>query len=290
MFSKKLLIQNKDSPYLIYRLTYAECQAYHSSLTLGYVIKNRDEKFKVVAIANNLYINNNGYIYGNSDDPLYTYSRFTDSQWYELRVYCDDSIMNLGSFFLRDFYVFTRYEPSTYLYFYGDGRDLVYDASGGYYSVFRSDRQQQYSGDYTSMSINTISAIQDSFNLYAAQVRDNPQSDPVEFDQMRTVEVEFDYNSSYELNVEGLLVTINSDTLNISLQYSSQNLSLQFYRISLNQSEIAQIPVYANSDSRVYTIPSNAPDLINGINSLTVVARLSDNSESISENTFVYNA
>ena len=289
MFSKPLLMYiGMDSPYLIYRLTYDECQAYHDSLTLGYVIKNRDEKFKVVAIANNQYIPNHNYIYGNSDDP-YCNVNILESQWYELRIYCDDSIMNLGEFSIRDFSEFMKYNQSPYSYCFGNGQDSVYDASGGYYSIYRNDRGQLYSPDNLVMFQNTILSIQQSFNSYANYITNNNLSDITEADFIRTVSVEYDYSSEYLLNVEGLLVSVDSDALVANLSYSSQNLSIQNYSIYVNNNLTSTFyGVNSMNDSRTYNIPTDV--LVEGTNVLRVIARLSDNSESIVEKTFVCNS
>ena len=269
MFSKKLLIQTKtdspylDSPYLIYRLTYAECQAYHSSLTLGYVIKNRDEKFKVVVVANNS--NTHGeYIYGNTNDPSNA-PDILGSSWYELRIYCDDSIMNLGHFRLQS-------TVTSHIINYDyDGRSVTYDASGKYYSLYRSDRDAGLSYQERNLRTQIISNMQQIYNEYA-QNYDPSQS--FDYDIIRTVDILFDYSPSYTLLVEGTIATLSEDKTQLTVRYRSQSLGLKYILVLLNSNFVTQI----NSSYQVVELPTNQFRI--GANTIEVRTYRSDDSVS----------
>lgn len=274
LFNNIYSLPHIETPYLIYRLTYAECQAYHSSLTLGYVIKNLDEKFKVVVVANNSDVHNFGYTYGNTHDS-YNAPDILGSSWYELRIYCDDSIMNLGHFRLQS-------TVTSHIINYDyDGRSVTYDVSGKYYSLYRSDRDAELYYQERNLRTQIISNMQQIYNEYA-QNYDPSQS--FDYDIIRTVDILFDYSPSYTLLAEGTIATLSEDKTQLTVRYSSssQSVSLRYIEVLLNSNFVTQI----NSSYQVVNLPTNRFRI--GTNNIDLRTYKSDGSVSSNIITFDY--
>ena len=278
LFNNVYSLPHIETPYLIDRLTYAECQAYHNTLTLGYVIKNLDEKFKVVVVANNSNIYSSAYIYGNTDVPSNA-PDILGSSWYELRIYCDDSIMNLGHFRLQS-------TVTSHIINYDyDGRSVTYDVSGKYYSLYRSDRDGAYdsvmSNQERNLRTQIISNMQQIYNEYA-QNYDPSQS--FDYDIIRTVDILFDYSPSYTLLAEGTTATLSEDKTQLTVRYSSssQSVSLRYIEVLLNSNFVTQI----NSSYQVVNLPTNRFRI--GTNNIDLRTYKSDGSVSSNIITFDY--
>ena len=192
MFSKKLLMQNEDSPYLIYRMTYAEAQTYHSTITSGFVVKNKDEKFKLVLVIND-HIQNFGYLYGDTDDPSYRGQLDIPSTWYELRAYCKDRIMNVGQTTLN-FYNGASYNINF--------ENTLYESNPEYYSLGRRDY-----GSYNNISYDIIA--RNIINSYSDSIRYNA-------DIIRTVDISYDHGLNNMLTASGFSWDIINDQLTTS--------------------------------------------------------------------------
>ena len=280
LFNNVYSLPHIETPYLIDRLTYAECQAYHSTLTLGYVIKNLDEKFKVVAVANNSNIYNSGYTYGDTNVP-YNAPDILNSSWYELRIYCDDSIMNLGEFSLHSTVT------SNTINYTGDGRYVTYDASGKYYSLYRSDRDESsVYGGISEQERNLRTQIMYSMQrIYNDAYSYDPSS--FNYDIIRTVDILFEYSRNYELLAEGTIVTLSEDKTKLDIVYNSRNVPINYFVILVNSQQIASSPnqyVY----SYAYSVDLNPSLFRTGDNSIEVRTFKRDNSVSINEINFTY--
>ncbi len=224
MFSKPLLIYiGMDTPYLIYRMTYAEAQTYHETITSGFVVKNNDEKFKLV-----LVINDNrqdlGYIYGNTDDPAYDSSTLTyNFTWYELRAYCKDSIMNVGQ--------------STLTFCSGASHNInfentLYESNPEYYSLGRRDY-----GSYNNITYDYIA--RNIVNSYSDSIRYNN-------DMMRTVDISYDHGLDNMLTASGFSWDIINDQVTTSYNRwwdGTASLSRPTAELYINNVSVGNIPI-----------------------------------------------
>lgn len=223
MFSKKLLIQNEDSPYLIYRMTYAEAQTYHSTITSGFVVKNKDEKFKLILVIND-HKQDFGYIYGDTDDPSYG-SGVLDAQgtWYELRAYCKDSIMNMGQATLN-FYNGASYNINF--------ENTLYESNPEYYSLGRRDY-----GSYNNISYDIIA--RNIINSYSDSIRYNA-------DIIRTVDISYDHGLNNMLTASGFSWDIINDQLTTSYQKrwdATPYLDRPTAELTINNVSVRNVPI-----------------------------------------------
>lgn len=185
-----ILFNNAYSPppndYKIYGMTLSEAQSYHSSFQGGYVIKNLDEKFRLVWLRSNI-------------DTSYEYCA--------LQLYCDPSIMNLGSFTFSSAPDFSSNVTVT-----DDGRNYTYQIYGGnnsYYKIYGTNFNQI--GNAWRNFLTYVA------NRYSWFERNNNEAD-------RIVYVRYAYSTSYErhdVDNTGFVVSFRSNYAGYNQQVGS---------------------------------------------------------------------
>ena len=200
----------------------------------------------------------------------------------ELRIYCDDSIMNLGEFSL-----YSTATTNTINYT-GDGRYVTYDVSGKYYSLYRSDRDaSSVYGGISEHERNLRTQIMYSMQRIYNDAYSYDPSQSFNYDIIRTVDILFEYSRNYELLAEGTLVTLSEDKTKLNIVYNSQNVPINYFVILVNSQQIASSPnqyVY----SYAYSVDLNPSLFRTGDNSIEVRTFKRDNSVSINEINFTY--
>jgi hypothetical protein len=229
MFTKPLLLNGGKDEYKIYRMTFAEAQTYDSTISVGFVIKNKSEKFKIVLVINDRLIGKpaaSAYgTYGNGDDPYYNTP--PDMGWFELRAYCSDpDIAHLGSFS-----IYFPYIDQTFNY---DGETLTYYDYGedSFYSIYLSSRPAD----------SCYNRIIDLFNTYVRE--DNN-------DNVRTVDISY---REGEGRYKGMVLRVN----NISVGESAY-VEWDFvpYTVQQTRYQLNSITLYYD-ENRVYSQTYNS--------------------------------
>ena len=231
-----ILFNNVYSPphndYKIYRMTLSEAQSYHSSFQDGYVIKNLDEKFKLVWLRSNLN---------------------TSYEYCALQLYCDQSIMNLGSFAFSLDPNFTSNATAN-----DDGRNYSYQnygANNSYYEI-RAGNFNQIGPMWQSFLNN----VRYQYDIYSSSNNDD----------IRIVYVQYDYSPDYVLN------EVDNTGFNVSFRsYNNGNTFIVYADITYNSDQ----PV------KMYDISCNGRTLFQGEANSTNV-----NFSNVNLGTFSYNS